>query len=79
MSSFIQVLTGSLAGNTINGGFGSVMALHDSQITVVGSFGEQRFLLPKGEMFTDTGTWLVSNSITSVTAWTDANVIVQSA
>jgi hypothetical protein len=77
--SSIQVITGSSAGTKITGNFGSIYAITDSQITVTGSGFENRFNLPKGENFTDTGTWNTNNSFTEIIAWTKANIVVQSA
>lgn len=79
MSSFIQVITGSLAGTTVTGAYGSIQALTDSQLTVTTPEGTVRMVLPKGNVFTDTGTWLVTNSITQITAWTNSNIVIQSA
>jgi hypothetical protein len=76
----IYTLTGSLEGTVLTGAFGSILALTDSQITVTGSGFEERFTLPKGNTFTDTGTALVNNSFTEIIAWgSGANLIVQSA
>ena len=75
----LLVVTGSLEGTTITGAWGGIYSLTDSQITITGSFGEARFVLPKGENFTDTGTWLTGNGITEVIAWSEANIILQSA
>jgi hypothetical protein len=79
MSSFIQVVTGSLAGTQVTGNFGFIQALTDSQLSITTPQGTVRMLLPKGNVFTDTGTWLVNNSITEIIAWTDSNIIIQSA
>jgi len=75
----IQTVTGSLEGTKLTGAFGGIYAITDSQITVTGSFGQSRFVLPKNSQFTDTGTWLVQNSITEIIVWTTGNVIIQSA
>jgi flagellar basal body P-ring protein FlgI len=75
----IQVITGSLAGTKLTGAYGSIYAITDSQITVTGSGFQSRFVLPRGQNFTDTGTWNTDNSFTEITAWSKANIVVQSA
>lgn len=77
----ILIITGSLDGTKITGSYGIITAINDSQITISGSKfdGEQRFTLPKGSIFSDTGTWLVENSFKEITAWGQSEIIVQSA
>jgi hypothetical protein len=75
----ILVVTGSLEGTNITGNWGAIYSQLDSEITVTGSFGDARFTLPRGQFFSDTGTWLVDNSITDITIWGQGSVIIQSA
>jgi hypothetical protein len=76
----ILVVTGSLSGTRITGSYGAIFSQVDSDITISGSsITETRFILPKGEMFTDTGTWLVENSFTDIIVWGQGSVIIQSA
>jgi hypothetical protein len=77
----ILVVTGSLEGTLITGSWGMVQALIDTDITVSSSIpnSDVRFTLPKGEIYTDTGTWLVENSFTEITVWGQGTVIIQSA
>jgi len=75
----IQVVTGSLAGTKLTGAYGSIYAQIDTDITVTSSAGDVRFTLPRGQNFTDTGTWNVNNSITEIIVWGQGSVIIQSA
>ena len=77
----ILVVTGSLEGTTITGSWGMIQSLVDSQITVSSSKpnSDVRFTLPKGQIYTDTGTWLVDNTFTEVTVWGQGSIIIQSA
>ena len=78
----ILVVTGSLEGTLVTGSWGMIHALVDSQITISSSVtpdNNVRFTLPKGEIFTDTGTWLVNNTFTDITVWGQGEIIIQSA
>ena len=77
----ILIVTGSLEGTTITGNWGFIQALVDSQITVSSSIpnSDVRFVLPKGQIYIDTGTWLVENRFTEITVWGQSEIIIQSA
>ncbi len=78
----ILVVTGSLEGTLVTGSWGMIQSLIDTQITVSSSVNPDnnvRFTLPKGQVFTDSGTWVINNTFTDITVWGQGEVIIQSA